>query len=78
MHTLTALAQTTESTSWTPLVMVGFMGAMAVVLGLARLLRRILTVVSHLLVSAGTAMAALATILAMGTMFTTVLVFLNG
>ncbi|MET1075397.1 MAG: hypothetical protein ABWY11_22305 [Umezawaea sp.] len=63
MHTFTALVRTAESTSWSPYVITGLIGAMVVVLGLTRLLRRLIAVVSSLLVTAGTAMTGLATML---------------
>lgn len=71
---LTALAQSTETTEWTPLVVMIMMGAMALVMGLARLLRRVLGMLTRVLLSAGAAMTGLATMLALCTVLTTVLV----
>ena len=73
MNMLAVLAQSaTPSTDWSPIVFAGLMGAMVVVLGISRLLRRMLSVVSHLLVSAGSAMAGLATTLTMCTVLAAV------
>jgi hypothetical protein len=73
MNALTVLAQSSaSSTDWSPMVFAGLIGAMVVVLGISRLLRRMLSVVSHLLVSAGTAMAGLATMLTMCTVLAAV------
>ncbi|WP_143532457.1 hypothetical protein [Saccharothrix sp. ALI-22-I] len=70
---LTALAQTSETTEWTPLVVMIMMGAMALVMGLARLLRRVLGMLTRILLSAGAAMTGIATMLALCTVLTTVL-----
>ncbi|MFC6092787.1 hypothetical protein Q5530_32750 [Saccharothrix sp. BKS2] len=48
-------------------------GALALLLGLARLLRRTLSVLTRLLVSAGAVMTGIATTLAMSAAVTTVL-----
>ncbi|MEU7526611.1 hypothetical protein AB0A74_12835 [Saccharothrix sp. NPDC042600] len=73
MNTLTALAQSSETTEWTPLVLILLMGAMTLVLGLARLLRRLLGMLTRVLLSAGAAMTGIATMLAMCTALTTLL-----
>ncbi|ONI85501.1 hypothetical protein ALI22I_27265 [Saccharothrix sp. ALI-22-I] len=73
MNMLTALAQTSETTEWTPLVVMIMMGAMALVMGLARLLRRVLGMLTRILLSAGAAMTGIATMLALCTVLTTVL-----
>ncbi|GAA0254265.1 hypothetical protein GCM10010492_63770 [Saccharothrix mutabilis subsp. mutabilis] len=73
MNTLTALAQSTETTEWTPLVLILLMGAMTLVLGLARLLRRLLGMLTRVLLSAGAAMTGIATMLVMCTALTTLL-----
>ncbi|CAL9624105.1 hypothetical protein SUDANB95_05885 [Actinosynnema sp. ALI-1.44] len=73
MNTLTALAQSTETTEWTPLVLILLMGAMTLVVGLARLLRRLLGMLTRVLLSAGAAMTGIATMLAMCTALTTLL-----
>ncbi|NUS64045.1 MAG: hypothetical protein HOQ46_10405 [Saccharothrix sp.] len=70
---LTALAQSSETTEWTPLVVVLMIGAMALVMGLAKLLRRVLGMLTRVLLSAGAAMTGIATMLALCTMLTTVL-----
>ncbi|WP_433269209.1 hypothetical protein ACQPZF_06305 [Actinosynnema sp. CS-041913] len=75
MNTLAALAQSSETTEWTPLVVVILMGAMALVLGLARLLRRVLGLLTRVVVSAGAAMTGLATVLAGCTVLTTLVLF---
>jgi hypothetical protein len=67
MHALQAAAQATQSTNWSPFILMGLIGAMVVVLGLSRLLRGLIGVVSSLLVSAGRAMSGLATVLTMVT-----------
>jgi hypothetical protein len=53
----------------------GLIGSMVVVLGLSRLLRNLIGVVSSLLVSAGKAMSGLAT---MSTMYTLVIAVFTG
>ena len=68
MHALQATAQATQSTGWSPFILMGLIGAMVVVLGLSRLLRNLIGVVSALLVSAGRAMSGLMTMLTMFTM----------
>jgi hypothetical protein len=73
MNTLTALAQTSGTTEWTPLVVMIMMGAMALVMGLARLLRRVLGMLTRIMLSAGAAMTGIATMLALCTVLTTVL-----
>ncbi|MEV8442949.1 hypothetical protein AB0425_36690 [Actinosynnema sp. NPDC051121] len=73
MNMLTALAQSSETTEWTPLVVVLMIGAMALVMGLAKLLRRVLGMLTRVLLSAGAAMTGIATMLALCTMLTTVL-----
>ncbi|MBB5957504.1 hypothetical protein FHS29_004099 [Saccharothrix tamanrassetensis] len=73
MNTLAALAQSSETTEWTPLVVVILMGAMALLLGLVRLLRRVLGLMTRVLVSAGAAMTGIATMLAACTVLTTLL-----
>jgi hypothetical protein len=73
MNTLAVLAQSSaSSTDWSLMAFAGLMGAMVVVLGISRLLSRMLSVVSHLLVSAGAAVAGLATVLTMGTVLAAV------
>lgn len=71
MNTLTALAQTSGTTEWTPLVLILLMGAMTLVLGLAKLLRRLLGMLTRVLLTAGAAMTGIATMLAMCTALTT-------
>ncbi|NUT91866.1 MAG: hypothetical protein HOY78_39790 [Saccharothrix sp.] len=71
MNTFTALAQSSETAEWTPLVLIVLMGAMTLVLGLARLLRRLLGMLTKVLLSAGAAMTGIATMLAMCTALTT-------
>jgi hypothetical protein len=73
MNMLTALAQSTETTEWTPLVVMIMVGALALVMGLAKLLRRVLGMLTRVLLSAGAAMTGLATMLALCTVLTTVL-----
>ncbi|MCC8244016.1 hypothetical protein [Saccharothrix luteola] len=73
MNMLTALAQTSETTEWTPLVVMIMVGAMALVMGLAKLLRRVLGMLTRVLLSAGAAMTGIATMLALCTVLTTVL-----
>lgn len=73
MTMFTALAQSTETAEWTPLVVMIMMGTMAVVLGLARLLRRVLGILTRVLLSAGAALTGIATMLALCTVMTTVL-----
>jgi hypothetical protein len=73
MNMLTALAQSSDTTEWTPLVVVLMIGAMALVMGLAKLLRRVLGMLTRVLLSAGAAMTGIATMLALCTMLTTVL-----
>jgi hypothetical protein len=73
MNMLTALAQSTETTEWTPLVVMIMVGALALVMGLAKLLRRVLGMLTRVLLSAGAAMTGLATMLALCTVMTTVL-----
>ncbi|MER5263535.1 hypothetical protein ABTZ99_15845 [Actinosynnema sp. NPDC002837] len=73
MNMLTALAQTSEATEWTPLVVVIMIGAMALVMGLAKLLRRVLGMLTRVLLSAGAAMTGIAAMLALCTVLTTVL-----
>ncbi|MBW4720634.1 hypothetical protein [Saccharothrix obliqua] len=73
MNTLASLAQSAGTTEWAPLLVVVMTGAMALVLGLVRLLRRVLGMLTRVLVSAGTAMTGLATALALCTAMTTLL-----
>ncbi|WP_148088829.1 hypothetical protein [Saccharothrix texasensis] len=70
---LTALARTSEATEWTPLVVVVMIGALTLVMGLAKLLRRVLGMLTRVLLSAGAAMTGIATMLALCTVLTTVL-----
>jgi hypothetical protein len=72
MNMLTALARTSETTEWTPLVVVVMISAMALVMGLAKLLRRVLGMLTRVLLSAGAAMTGIATMLALCTVLTTV------
>lgn len=73
MNMLTALAQSSETTEWTPLVVVVMVSALALVMGLAKLLRRVLGMLTRVMLSAGAAMTGLATMLALCTVLTTVL-----
>ncbi|MFI9006750.1 hypothetical protein ACIGNX_05890 [Actinosynnema sp. NPDC053489] len=73
MNLLTALAQSSGTTGWTPLVVVLMIGAMALVLGLAKLLRRVLGVLTRVLLSTGAAMTGIAAALAVCSVLTTVL-----
>jgi hypothetical protein len=73
MNTLAASAQTAGATGWPSLVIVLMVGATVLVLGLARLLRRTLAVLTRLLVSAGAAMTGLATSIAVMAVLSTVL-----
>ena len=73
MNVLAALAQSSEPTGLPTVVVMIMMGALALVLGLARLLRRTLSVLTRLLVSAGAVMTGIATTLAMSAAVTTVL-----
>ncbi|MBB5808013.1 hypothetical protein F4560_007781 [Saccharothrix ecbatanensis] len=73
MNTLTAFAQSSGTTEWSPVVVMVMMGALALVLGLAKLLRRVLGMLTRVLLSAGAAMTGIATMLAMCTVLTTVL-----
>lgn len=73
MNMLTALAQSSETTEWTPLVVVVMISALALVMGLAKLLRRVLGMLTRVMLSAGAAMTGLATMLALCTVLTTVL-----
>jgi hypothetical protein len=73
MNMLTALARTSETTEWTPLVVMIMIGALALVMGLAKLLRRVLGMLTRVLLSAGAAMTGIATMLALCTVLTTVL-----
>ncbi|MFE9746322.1 hypothetical protein ACFYOT_15575 [Saccharothrix saharensis] len=73
MNMLTALAQSSGTTEWTPLVVVLMIGALTLVMGLAKLLRRVLGVLTRVLLSTGAAMTGLATMLALCTVLTTVL-----
>lgn len=73
MNMLTALAQTSDTTEWTPLVVVLMLGALALVMGLAKLLRRVLGMLTRVLLSAGAAMTGIAAMLAFSTVLTTVL-----
>ncbi|GAB3005580.1 hypothetical protein [Saccharothrix stipae] len=75
MNMLTALAQSSETTEWTPLVVLLMVGAMALVLGLAKLLRRVLGLLTRVMLSAGAAMTGIAAMLALCTVLTTVLLF---
>ncbi|MCS7476000.1 hypothetical protein ACFFQW_08375 [Umezawaea endophytica] len=68
MHTLQATAQATQSTNWSPFILMGLIGAMIVVLGLSRLLRNLIGVMSSLLISAGKAMSGITTVLTMFTL----------
>ncbi|QFZ17040.1 hypothetical protein [Saccharothrix syringae] len=69
----TTLAQTADTTEGAPVVVMIMMGAMALVLGLARLLRRLLGMLTRVLVSAGAAMTGIATMIALCAVLTTVL-----
>ncbi len=73
MNMLTALAQSSGTTEWTPLVVVLMIGAMTLVMGLAKLLRRLLGMLTRVLLSAGAAMTGIAAMLATCTVLTTVL-----
>ncbi|PSL56914.1 hypothetical protein B0I31_103674 [Saccharothrix carnea] len=73
MNMLTALAQTAGTTEWTPLVVMIMIGAMALVMGLAKLLRRVLGMLTRVMLSAGAAMTGIAAMLALCTVLTTVL-----
>ncbi|MFD0203024.1 MULTISPECIES: hypothetical protein [Saccharothrix] len=73
MNMLTALAQTAETTEWTPLVVMIMIGALALVMGLAKLLRRVLAMLTRVMLSAGAAMTGIAAMLALCTVLTTVL-----
>jgi hypothetical protein len=73
MNMLTALAQSSDTTEWTPLVVVLMIGALTLVMGLAKLLRRVLGVLTRVLLSTGAAMTGIATALALCTVLTTVL-----
>ncbi len=82
MNTLASLAQSAaqsaDTAEWTPLVVVVLLGAMALVLGMIRLLRRVLGLMTRVLVSAGAAMTGIATMLAVCTVLTTfVLVYVR-
>ncbi|MGM1063240.1 hypothetical protein [Saccharothrix sp. Mg75] len=70
---LAALAQSDGTTSFTPVIVMIMMAAMALVLGLARMLRRVLGIVTKLLLSAGAAMTGFATVLAFCSVLTTVM-----
>lgn len=70
---LTALAQSSGTTEWSPVVVMVMLGAMALVMGLAKLLRRVLGMLTRVLLSAGAAMTGIATMLALCTVLTTVL-----
>ena len=70
---LTALAQSSDTAEWTPLVVVIMIGALTLVMGLAKLLRRVLGVLTRVLLSTGAAMTGIATTLALCTVLTTVL-----
>ncbi|MEU4443881.1 hypothetical protein AB0K14_10590 [Actinosynnema sp. NPDC050801] len=72
---LTALAQSSETAEWTPLVVLLMVGAMALVLALAKLLRRVLGMLTRIMLSAGAAMTGIAAMLALCTVLTTVLLF---
>jgi hypothetical protein len=73
MNTITALAQSSETTGWMPTVVVIMLVVLVVVMGLAKLVRRILGVVTGLLVSAAAALTGIATVLAGSTVLTTLL-----
>lgn len=73
MNMLTVLAQSSETTEWAPLVVMLMIGAMTLVMGLAKLLRRVLGMLTRILLSAGAAMTGIAVMLALCTMLTTVL-----
>ncbi|MFE2754116.1 hypothetical protein ACFXGA_19180 [Actinosynnema sp. NPDC059335] len=73
MYLLTALAQSSETAEWTPVALVVLIGALALVMGLARLLRRMLGLVTKVLLSAGAAMTGIASMLILCTALTTVL-----
>ncbi|MCE6993365.1 hypothetical protein LZG04_00860 [Saccharothrix sp. S26] len=73
MNMLTALAQSSPTTEWTPLVVVVLIGALTLVMGLVKLLRRVLGLLTRILLTAGAAMTGIATMLAMCTVLTTVL-----
>jgi hypothetical protein len=73
MNLLTALAQSSETTEWTPLVVMLMIGALALVMGLAKLLRRVLGMLTRVLLSAGAAMTGITVMLAACTVLTTVL-----
>ena len=70
---LTTFAQSSGTTEWSPVVVMVMMGALALVMGLAKLLRRVLGMLTRVLLSAGAAMTGIATMLAMCTVLTTVL-----
>ncbi|MEO6084802.1 MAG: hypothetical protein ABIQ18_16995 [Umezawaea sp.] len=72
MHTLDATAQATQSTSWSPFILMGLIGAMIVVLGLSALLRHLIGVMSSILVTTGRAMGGLTTMLTMFTLLVAV------
>lgn len=73
MYLLTALAQSSETAEWTPVALVVMIGALALVMGLARLLRRMLGLLTKVLLSAGAAMTGIASMLVLCTALTTVL-----
>lgn len=73
MYLLTALAQSSETAEWTPVALVVMIGALALVMGLARLLRRMLGLLTKILLSAGAAMTGIASMLVLCTALTTVL-----
>lgn len=72
MHTLDATAQATQSTGWSPFILMGIIGATVVVLGLSALLRHLIGVMSSILVTAGKAMTGLTTMLTMFTLLVAV------
>lgn len=73
MNLLTALTQTSGTTEWTPLVVMIMVGALVLVMGLAKLLRRMLGMLTRVLLSAGAAMTGIAAMLALCSVLTTVL-----
>jgi hypothetical protein len=76
VHILAASAGTPSSTSY---LVVAIAAAAAVFVAIARLLRRMLSMVSHLLSSAGAAVSVLITLIGTGALLlTTVLAVISG
>lgn len=74
-HNVVLAVATHESSS---LAIIAVLGGLAVFVAMARLLRRMLSVVSHLLSSAGAAVGVLITLLGTGTLLlTTVVVYVE-